>query len=65
MSRCIKQAYFREAVVAQQHHFADASEDAYGRASYIHLRNQQDQVHHCALIMGKARAAPLKKPTIP
>ncbi len=46
------------------HHFADASEDAYGTASHPLLRNQQDQVH-CALVMGKARVAPLKRPTIP
>ncbi len=64
MSRCIKQEDFREAVVAQLHHFADVSEDAYGTASYLLLRNQQDQVQ-CALIMGKARVAPLKKTTIP
>ncbi len=50
--------------MAQLHHFADASEDSYGTASYLLLRNQQDQVH-CALIMGKARVAPLKRPTIP
>ncbi len=63
VSRCNKPADFGEAVVAQLHHFADASEDTYSTASYL-LRNQQDQVH-CALIMGKARFAPLKRPTIP
>lgn len=64
VSRCIKSADFGETVVAQLHHFTDASEDAYGTASYLLLRNQQDQVH-CALMIGKARVAPLKRPTIP
>lgn len=50
--------------MAQLHHFADASEDAYGTASYLLLRNQQDKVH-CALMIVKARVAPLKRPTIP
>lgn len=64
MNRCFRPTGFGEVVEAQLHHFADASEDAYGTASYLLLRNQQDQVQ-CALMMGKDRVAPLKRPTIP
>lgn len=35
-----------------------------GTASCLLLHNQQEQVH-CALIIGKARVATLKRPTIP
>lgn len=46
------------------HHFADTSEQAYGTASYLLLRNETNQVH-CVFMMGKARVASPKQPTIP
>ncbi|KAJ8369700.1 hypothetical protein SKAU_G00097280 [Synaphobranchus kaupii] len=64
VGRCFKPPGFGEAVSAQLHHFADASEEGYGTASYLLSRNSYNQVH-CAFILGKARVAPLKPTTIP
>lgn len=64
VDRCIKPAGFGGHAHAQLHHFTDASEGAYGTASYLLLKNERNQVH-CVLMMGKARVAPLKQPTIP
>ncbi|CAH1277471.1 TRAF3 [Branchiostoma lanceolatum] len=64
VDRCVKPVGFGDPTSVQLHHFADASESGYGTASYIRLENQDGRVH-CALLMGKARVAPLKKVTIP
>lgn len=64
VDRCIKPAGFGGHSYAQLHHFADASEEAYGTASYLLLRNETNQVHR-VFMTGKARVAPLKQPTIP
>nr|XP_015830265.2 uncharacterized protein LOC107395402 [Nothobranchius furzeri] len=45
------------------HHFSDASSSGYGQCSYI--RFVTDEQVHCALVMGKARVAPIKIVTIP
>ena len=42
------------------HHFSDASDLAYGQCSYVRLINENDDVS-CALVIGKARVAPLNK----
>ena len=49
---------------AQLHHFSDASQYAYGAASYLRLTMEDDTVHTC-LLMAKSRLAPLKGATIP
>ena len=49
---------------AQLHHFSDASEYAYGAASYLRMILQDGSVQVC-LMMAKARLAPLKGCTIP
>ncbi|XP_067931866.1 uncharacterized protein [Watersipora subatra] len=49
---------------AELHHFADASEDGYGACSYIRLIDTTDRIH-CALVLSKARVAPLNRTTIP
>lgn len=64
IDRCIKKEAFGAPVFAQLHHFADASEDAYGTASYLVLRSSAGETQS-TLMMAKARVAPLKSPTIP
>ncbi|KAJ8404510.1 hypothetical protein AAFF_G00337770 [Aldrovandia affinis] len=64
VNRCLKPADFRRTASAQLHHFSDASEYAYGTASYLLLENKQGK-KHCSLVMGKSRVASLKQVTIP
>ncbi|KAJ8391388.1 hypothetical protein AAFF_G00090180 [Aldrovandia affinis] len=60
----LKPADFGRTASAQLHHFSDASEYAYGTASYLLLENKQGK-KHCSLVMGKSRVASLKQVTIP
>ena len=55
---------FGRTVSAQLHHFADASENGYGTASYLRMQNMDERVH-VAFLFGKARVAPMKPVTIP
>lgn len=64
IQRCVKPDTFGNTTEAQMHHFSDASESAYGTASYLVLTTKQNQ-KHCALLMGKSRVSPLKQVTIP
>ena len=48
----------------QFHHFADASERAYGACSYLRVADSSGRVS-VHLVMSKARVAPLKSVTIP
>ncbi|XP_055004477.1 uncharacterized protein LOC129407441 [Boleophthalmus pectinirostris] len=64
VDRCIKTRLFGSSVSAQLHHFADASEDAYGTASYLVLHTSKSDTHS-TLLMARARVAPLKTPTVP
>lgn len=64
VDRSIKSKQFGAPVFAQLHHFADATEDAYGTTSYLLLHNASGEVQS-TLIMANARVAPLKCPTIP
>ena len=64
IDRCFKPKDFGEVRTAELHHFSDASTVGYGQCSYLRLVNDRQQVH-CALVMGKARVAPLKQVTIP
>lgn len=61
--RCLQPPDF-DIATAQLHHFADASEYAYGAVSYIRLVSSSGQVH-CTFMLSKARLAPLKSTTIP
>ena len=47
------------------HNFSDASQNAYGVASYIRYVNSLEEEVHCSLLMAKARVAPVKPVTIP
>lgn len=62
--RCLKPLGFGKICSALLHHFADASEDGYGTVTYLLLYDLEKRVH-CALMMGKARVAPLKSIAIP
>ena len=64
VDRCVKSKQFGLPVYAQLHHFADASEDAYGTTSYLLLRSVTGETQS-TLILAKTRVAPLKSPTIP
>ncbi|XP_029974911.1 uncharacterized protein LOC115408346 [Salarias fasciatus] len=60
---CFKPRDFGDHVVAQLHHFSDASEVGYGTASYLRL--ESDGEVHVSFLLGKGRVAPLKQTTIP
>ena len=62
--RCIQPELQGEIVQIQLHHFADASQMAYGAASYIRLTDSEGHIH-CCLLMAKSRLAPIKQLTIP
>ena len=62
--RCLIPEDFGTIVHRELHHFSDASFSGYGECSYIRVVNDKNDVH-CALVMGKARVAPLKVLTIP
>ena len=46
------------------HHFADASQTAYGTVSYTKLVNENSRTH-CSFFAGKSRVAHVKQMTIP
>lgn len=52
IKRCVKPVGFGRTVEARLHHFADASENAYGTASYIVLVDEQGRTH-CSFILGE------------
>ena len=58
--RCYKPTGFKELKSIELHHFADASTEGYGTASYLHLTDSNDNIH-CTLIMGESRVAPLRQ----
>ena len=62
--RCFKPEGMLEEFTVELHHFCDASEMAYGAASYVKVydANGKTQV---SLVMGKARVAPIQPLTIP
>ena len=62
--RCFKPSEFGEVKSVELHYFSDASTNGYGQCTYLHLKNDEQQVH-CALVMGKARVVPLKPTTVP
>ena len=62
--RCYKPDSFGEVSHAQVHHFSDASQCAYGAASYLRMIDTDGNIH-CSFVIGKSRLAPLKAITIP
>ena len=64
VNRCISPHDFGQVVECELHHFADASEMAYGAVSYLVSKNAEGDIHS-GLILAKSHLAPLKKMTIP
>ncbi|XP_062610192.1 uncharacterized protein LOC134271972 [Saccostrea cucullata] len=64
IKRCLKPENFGDVVVAELHHFSDASTIGYGQCSYLRLIDDKQQVH-CSLVMAKSRVTPLKPVTVP
>ena len=62
--RNFKPTHFGRSVTAQLHNMSDASETGYGQCSYLRLVDENSRIL-CALVLGKARVAPLRSVTIP
>ena len=61
--RCMKPTEFDDATF-ELHHFADASQQAYGACTYVRCVNRYGAVH-TQLVMSKNKVTPLKSCTIP
>ena len=61
--RCVVPPDFTDGVF-ELHHFSDASLAGYGACSYQRIINKDGRVH-VALLMSKARLAPIKQTTVP
>ena len=61
---CLKAIDFDRVQNAELHHFADASQTAYGTVSYTKLVNENSRTH-CSFFAGKSRVAHVKQMTIP
>ena len=55
----LSQISFRSADVTELHHFADASEIAYGAVSYVRFVDEERNAVHCSFLVGKSRLAHL------
>ena len=62
--RCYKPINFGRQVVAENHHFSDASFKIYGQCSYLGLVNENGKICF-SFVLGKARVTPLKAVTLP
>ena len=56
---CLKAIDFDRVQNAELHHFADASQTAYGTVSYTKLVNE-NSLTHCSFFAGKSRVAHVK-----
>ena len=64
VDRCFKPNDLAEITTTQLHHFADASQNGYGAATYLRVEDKNGRVK-CSFVMGKSRLAPIKSVTIP
>ena len=62
--RCYKPTDFGQIVEYTLHHFSDANETGYGKASYLRMIIKNGDIQ-CCLIFGKSRLAPVKSVPIP
>ena len=65
LARCLKPADFGVADVTELHHFADASQIAYGAVSYARFVNEERKAVHRSFLVGMSRLAHVKPMTIP
>ena len=61
--RCYKPPDFGK-VKSTLHHFSEASLKGYGTVRYLRSENEDGDVH-CAIVIAKARVAPVKLVTVP
>ena len=64
LPRCLRPVDLGEIQDAELHHFADASQIAYGTVSYARLVDENGRTH-CSFLAGKSRLAHMKQMTIP
>ncbi|XP_046560324.1 uncharacterized protein LOC124269353 [Haliotis rubra] len=64
ITRCVSPFDSDDLLKYDLHHFSDASMEGYGAVSYLRIVNSDGRIH-CAILMGKARLAPMKQITIP
>ena len=64
MPRCLRPVDFGQIQDAELHHFANASQFAYGTVSYARLVNENGRIH-CSFLAGKSRLAHMKQMTMP
>ena len=64
LPRCLRPVDFGQIQNAELHHFADASQIAYGAVSYVRLVNENGHIY-CSFRAGKSRLAHMKQMTIP
>ena len=64
VDRCFKPDDLAEVATTQLHHFADASQNGYGAATYLRVEDKNGKVK-CSFVMEKSRLAPIKPVTIP
>lgn len=62
--RCVSPAGLSAAGVIELHHFADASQEGYGTASYVRTVSADGEIH-CSLLTSRAHLAPIKSVSIP
>lgn len=64
IGRCLKPPESDTLRQYELHHFADASEIAYGTVTYLRVTDSQGSAH-CSLLMAKCRLTPKKTVTVP
>ena len=62
--RCLKPTNFGNVSMIELHHFSDASEQAYGRISYVRLINEGFN-RHCSIVLAACRLTPIQRVTVP
>ena len=64
VKRCVKPADLRKLKFAVLHHFADASQFAFGAVSYLRMVDSTDNAY-CSFFMAQSRLAHIKPTTVP
>jgi len=64
LPRCLRPVDFGQTQNAELHHFADASQFAYGTVSYARFVNENGRIY-CSFLAGKSRLVHIKQMTIP